>query len=368
MNTGIRRVGVVMIVLFVALVAQLTYLQVARSDKLANDPHNTRQVPPQRIARPRADRHGRRRRSSPRRCPTDDEFKHPARLPDGDREAVRARRRLPVDPVRLGRRRGARTPTSSPGRTFKLAGRATSPTSSPAASPSAPSCSRCRKAIQQAAAAALAGRRGSVVVLDVQHRRRRRRVLEPDVRPEPAREPRREEGRSAARKFLLAAPGNPLLAEAVARALPAGLDVQDGDRVDRAPEQRRRRQAVPVRRPRSRSRRPTARCCGTSAASAAAARSRRASSSRATRRSARSASTSATRSRRASRTSACRPIRRRAAAVRPRPADRREPRARCPGRSSATSPRSRRPRSASTTSRSRRCRWRWSPRRSRPAA
>jgi peptidoglycan glycosyltransferase len=42
MNVGIRRVGIVMIVLFVGLVAQLTYLQVARSDRLADDPLNSR--------------------------------------------------------------------------------------------------------------------------------------------------------------------------------------------------------------------------------------------------------------------------------------------------------------------------------------
>ena len=44
MNTGIRRVGIVMIVLFVALVAQLTYLQVGRSNQLANASGNPRQV------------------------------------------------------------------------------------------------------------------------------------------------------------------------------------------------------------------------------------------------------------------------------------------------------------------------------------
>ena len=42
MNIGIRRVGGIILVLFVALVAQLTYLQVARSSQLANDPRNAR--------------------------------------------------------------------------------------------------------------------------------------------------------------------------------------------------------------------------------------------------------------------------------------------------------------------------------------
>ena len=44
MNTGIRHVGVAMIVLFVGLVAQLTYLQVGRSSNLANAPGNPRKL------------------------------------------------------------------------------------------------------------------------------------------------------------------------------------------------------------------------------------------------------------------------------------------------------------------------------------
>src|SRR5436190_12601233 len=42
MNGGIRRVGAVILVRFVRLVAQLTYLQLVDSNKLADDPHNTR--------------------------------------------------------------------------------------------------------------------------------------------------------------------------------------------------------------------------------------------------------------------------------------------------------------------------------------
>src|ERR1700681_2031760 len=42
MNIGIRRVGLVIVVMFVVLAAQLTYLQVAESKKLSNDPHNAR--------------------------------------------------------------------------------------------------------------------------------------------------------------------------------------------------------------------------------------------------------------------------------------------------------------------------------------
>lgn len=42
MNRNIRRLGVVFIALFVAMVAQVNYLQVIRSDQLANHPGNTR--------------------------------------------------------------------------------------------------------------------------------------------------------------------------------------------------------------------------------------------------------------------------------------------------------------------------------------
>jgi len=41
-NVGLRRVGFAIVILFLGLVAQLTYLQVVDSNKLANDPHNTR--------------------------------------------------------------------------------------------------------------------------------------------------------------------------------------------------------------------------------------------------------------------------------------------------------------------------------------
>jgi peptidoglycan glycosyltransferase len=41
-NTGIRRVGLAILVLFIGLAAQLTYLQVVDSKKLADDPNNTR--------------------------------------------------------------------------------------------------------------------------------------------------------------------------------------------------------------------------------------------------------------------------------------------------------------------------------------
>ncbi|MGO9877443.1 MAG: peptidoglycan D,D-transpeptidase FtsI family protein [Acidimicrobiia bacterium] len=54
MNVGIRRVGIAILVLFIGLAAQLTYLQVVDSSKLANDPHNTRKFL-QDLRQPRGD-------------------------------------------------------------------------------------------------------------------------------------------------------------------------------------------------------------------------------------------------------------------------------------------------------------------------
>ena len=54
MNIGIRRVGIAILVLFIGLVAQLTYLQLVDSKNLADDPHNTRRFL-QDLSRPRGE-------------------------------------------------------------------------------------------------------------------------------------------------------------------------------------------------------------------------------------------------------------------------------------------------------------------------
>ncbi len=105
MNVGIRRIGIAIIVLFVVLVAQLTYLQVGRSSQLANASGQPAQVLRRHPARPRADRDRRRRG---RRAFVADRrrVQVPARVPGGYRDDVRRHRRVPVDPARVGRRRG----------------------------------------------------------------------------------------------------------------------------------------------------------------------------------------------------------------------------------------------------------------------
>jgi peptidoglycan glycosyltransferase len=52
MNGGIRRVGFVILLLFVGLIGQLTYLQLVENKRLSDDPHNTRKFL-QDISRPR---------------------------------------------------------------------------------------------------------------------------------------------------------------------------------------------------------------------------------------------------------------------------------------------------------------------------
>ena len=257
--------------------------------------------------------------------------------------------------------------TQLAGRTFKLQlSAALADDFATLSSRSAPSCSTCRsKAPAGRGRARCNGQRGIVVVLDVRTGRRRRGVLEPDLRPEPARV---HDTKIAAARPGVPAGGarQPDARPRVARALPARLDVQDRDRVDRARRQRRRRQAVPVphRAPAPADDRHVAQL---RRRALRRQRSRRASSCRATRPSDRSASTSATSSRPVCAGSACR----RGADAPLGPRSRRSSRSvgPAPGHVPAQrSPGSRRLRSGRARSRSRRSRWRSSPRRSRPAA
>ena len=221
MNIGIRRVGIAIMVLFLGLVAQLTYLQVADSSKLADDPHNTRKF----LARPppaaRRDRHLRRRRASPSRCPTNDDVPVPARVPAGHRQAVRAGRRLPVDPVRIVGVEaqvlvGARRPRPRPRRAQNLRQLvADQPVTGTVV------LTLSAKA-QTAAAAALDGRRGSVVVLDVNTGGVVAMYSNPTFDPDAARVAQREDRADRAASSCIAAPDQPLLARAWRELYPPG--------------------------------------------------------------------------------------------------------------------------------------------------
>ena len=121
----------------------------------------------------------------------------PARVPA--RRPVRADQRLPVVRGRQHRRRGAATTTCSPAAT-RARSSATSATSAQRQGRTpATWCSRCT-ADRAAAARPSSARRtskGSVVALDVTDRRGAGDVLEPDLRPQPARRPRHRGGADA---------------------------------------------------------------------------------------------------------------------------------------------------------------------------
>ena len=83
-NRQIRRLGVGLLACYLALFAQLNYVQVVRADELNDDPRNTRDIVRDfdRAARP--DRHRRRRRARPRRSPRRRRpLRVPARVPRG---------------------------------------------------------------------------------------------------------------------------------------------------------------------------------------------------------------------------------------------------------------------------------------------
>ena len=259
MNLGIRRVGVAMIVLFLALVAQLTYLQVVRSDQLADDPRNPRKFLAQHQPRPRADRHRRRRG---RRAVGADRrrVQVPARVPAA-RDAVRAGRRLPVVRVRQRPASRRRTTTQLAGRDIELAARATSPTSFAASSPTGTVVLTLSPRRQQAAADALGGQRGSVVVLDVQTGGVVAMYSNPTFDPNPLASHDTKDVQAAC-TFLLDATRQPAARRARgASSTRRARRSRRSPRRSRSTEQRRRRQAVPVRRPRSRCRRRTAGRC-----------------------------------------------------------------------------------------------------------
>ena len=341
----------------------------SRSDKLADDPRNTRGVPPQHIARPRPDRLGRRCDRSPRRS-----------RPTTSSSTSACTRRRPRSCSRTSSatsrsssaRRASRTTYSDDARRphVQAPGRRTSPISFAHAS-----ARRHRRAHAVETDPAgrgrrrSTGRRGSVVVLDVRTGGVVAAYSNPTFDPNllVSHDAKKVAGRAqglagGARQPAAAAPWRELY--------PPGSTFKTVTASIALAEQRRRRQAVPVRRPRSR-------CPQTNAQVLQQLRRRAlrrlaretASSCRATRPSARSASTSATRSRPASRTSACRPIRRRARAFGHRPRDRARASDRCQGTFQRNQPAFMQDAIGQHAGRGHAARrWRWSRRRSRPAA
>ena len=83
MSRQIQRLGLALMLLFVALFAQLNYVQVVRADKLNNDPRNTR-VATRDFSRPRGFVQTADGVVVARSVPTDDTFKRLRQYPEGD--------------------------------------------------------------------------------------------------------------------------------------------------------------------------------------------------------------------------------------------------------------------------------------------
>jgi penicillin-binding protein A len=218
MNTGIRRVGVALIVLFVLLVAQLTYLQVGRSSKLANAAGNPRKF----FADIRRDR-------GPIETadgvivalskPTDDEYKHQRVYPNDT--ATQFADVVGYESIQHGAV-GVENAYSSDleGRTFKLqlnnladAFANKQPVGTVVLTMS--------KLAQGTAAFALQGKRGSVVVLDVKTGGVLAAYSNPTYDPNQLASHDAKKAQ-AAFSVLTNAPGNPLLARSWRELYPPG--------------------------------------------------------------------------------------------------------------------------------------------------
>jgi len=216
MNTGIRRVGLAILVLFIGLAAQLTYLQVIDSKKLANDPNNTRKFLRD-ISRPRGPIVSADGVVLAKSVPVNDQFKY--------------QRIYPVATAKLfahvvGWQSIGFGSTGVEAEYSKaLAGRD--------CRPSLDNLCVCRRPItgtvflnlsvkaQQAAADGLAGRRGSVVVLNVRTGGVVAAYSNPTYDPTLLVSHKTDVARLA-REFLLAAPDNPMLPRAWRELYPPG--------------------------------------------------------------------------------------------------------------------------------------------------
>ena len=218
MNSGIRRMGFFVIVLFLALAAQLTYLQVARSDKLANDPLNARDF----LRNASRDR-------GPivtadgvivaQSIPRNDEFKHQRVYPEATAQLFA--QVVGYQSIQFGEA-GVEKAYSNDlaGRNFKLSPKTLADVFA-TKQPTGTVVLTLSKAIQQVAANALAGQRGSVVVLDVKTGGVVAAYSNPTYDPNPltSHDPKKA---AAARRQLIRADGNPLLPKPWAELYPPG--------------------------------------------------------------------------------------------------------------------------------------------------
>jgi peptidoglycan glycosyltransferase len=218
LNTGIRRVGLAILVLFVGLAAQLTYLQVAESKRLADDPNNTRDFLKD-LSRPRGPIVSSDGVVLARSVPVMDQYKFQRIYPEATAKLfahVVGYQSLQfgstgVEAEYSKQLAGRECPLSVTDPLRCVSGRPLTGTVFLNLSVKA----------QQAAADALAGRRGSVVVLNVRSGGIVAAYSNPTYDPTLLASHDQKVARLA-REFLLAAPDNPMLPRAWRELYPPG--------------------------------------------------------------------------------------------------------------------------------------------------
>ena len=218
MNSGIRRVGVVVLVLFVGLIAQLTYLQISRSKQLANAPGNARNFLRD-ISRNRGPIVSADGAILAQSVPASDEYKFQRVYPAAT--ATLFSHIVGYQSIQFGSV-GVENQYSADlaGRTFSLQIRNLADAFA-TRQPVGTVVLTVSNQIQQTAAAALAGRRGSVVVLDVQSGAVIADYSNPSFDPNPL-VSHNERTAQGARALLLLDPANPLLARSWRELYPPG--------------------------------------------------------------------------------------------------------------------------------------------------
>ena len=192
MNKPIRRVAFVAMMMFALLLANGTYMMIFRQSSLAAEPQN-RRVRDAEFAQDRGDDPGDRQEADRRDRAGRRHLQVPAGL--SRRRAVRADHRLLLLRPRPDRRwRTATTPqlagTDDALFVRRLVDLVTNRTPEGASVQTT-----IVPKVQKAAAEALGNQKGAVVALDPQHRRRAGHGDQPELRPEPDRQPRHRRGR-----------------------------------------------------------------------------------------------------------------------------------------------------------------------------
>jgi peptidoglycan glycosyltransferase len=218
MNVGIRRIGIAMIVLFLALVAQLTYLQVGRSNQLANASGNPRKSLGD-IRRDRGPIETSDGAVLALSTPTNDEYKY-QRVYPGDTASIFADV-VGYQSIQNGTVGVENTYSSDlEGKTFKLQVNNLADAFANK-QPVGTVVLTMSKVAQSAAAFALQGRRGSVVVLNVQTGGVLAAFSNPTFDPNQlvTHDPKKAQD---AYTFLANSPDNPLLARSWRELYPPG--------------------------------------------------------------------------------------------------------------------------------------------------